>query len=52
MKQQGRTAKTVVEVRQVSKRYGVEGGRRADACITQALDRVGFAVAAGGGLWE
>ena len=40
-------AATVVEVRNVSKRYGARGGRRADASITQALDRVSFAVAEG-----
>ncbi len=42
-----RGASTVVEVRNVSKRYGAEGGRRNDANITQALDRVSFAVDAG-----
>lgn len=41
------TPSTVVEVRNVSKRYGVQGGKRSDANITQALDRVSFAVAQG-----
>lgn len=38
---------TVVEVRNVSKRYGAQGGKRADASVTIALDRVSFAVASG-----
>ena len=37
---------TVVEVRALSKRYGA-GGRKRDSCVTQALDRVSFAVSAG-----
>ena len=37
---------TVVEVRALSKRYGA-GGRKHDASVTQALDRVSFAVSAG-----
>ena len=37
---------TVVEVRALSKRYGA-GGRKHDSCVTQALDRVSFAVSAG-----
>ena len=37
---------TVVEVRALSKRYG-DGGRKHDASVTQALDRVSFAVSAG-----
>lgn len=41
------TPSTVVEVRNVSKRYGGQGGKRSDANITQALDRVSFAVAQG-----
>ncbi|HIS39592.1 MAG TPA: ABC transporter ATP-binding protein [Candidatus Aphodovivens avistercoris] len=36
----------MVEVRQVSKRYGT-AGRRAGGCVTQALDRVSFTVAEG-----
>ena len=39
-------ASTVVEVRALSKRYGAEG-RRHDGSVTQALDRVSFAVACG-----
>lgn len=39
--------RTMVEVRQVSKRYQVEGGRRAGGAATQALDGVSFAVAEG-----
>lgn len=41
-----RNGSTVVEVRAVSKRYGIEG-RKHDASVTQALDRVSFAVCAG-----
>lgn len=37
---------TVVEVRALGKRYGV-GGRKHDASVTQALDRVSFTVARG-----
>ena len=37
---------TVVEVRNVGKRYGIEGRKR-DGSVTQALDHVSFAVAAG-----
>lgn len=37
---------TVVEVRALGKRYGIEGRKR-DASVTQALDRVSFAVARG-----
>ncbi len=40
-------ASTVVEVRNLSKRYGTEGRKRAEASVTQALDRVSFTVAAG-----
>ena len=39
-------ASTVVEVRALSKRYGAEG-RKHDGSVTQALDRVSFAVACG-----
>ena len=39
-------ASTVVEVRALSKRYGAEGRKR-DGSVTQALDRVSFAVACG-----
>lgn len=38
---------TVLEVRGVSKRYGTQNGKQADASITQALNRVSFAVARG-----
>ena len=38
---------TVVEVRNVSKRYGASGRKRSEASVTQALDRVSFAVAEG-----
>lgn len=38
---------SVVEVRTLSKRYGVEGSRRTDASVTQALDRVSFAIGKG-----
>ena len=47
VKHAGQSPSTVVEVRNVSKRYGAQGGKRADASITQALDRVSFAVAKG-----
>ena len=40
-------ATTVVEVRNVSKRYGASGRKRSEASVTQALDRVSFAVAEG-----
>lgn len=40
------SAGTVVEVRDIGKRYGTEG-RRADANVTQALDHVSFTVARG-----
>ena len=40
-------ATTVVEVRNVSKRYGASGRKRSEASVTQALDRVSFTVAAG-----
>lgn len=39
--------KTMVEVRQVSKRYETAGRRGAHGAATQALDRVSFAVAEG-----
>lgn len=39
--------RTMVEVRQVSKRYQVEGGRRTGGAATQALDGVSFGVAEG-----
>ena len=42
----GQPMQTVVEVRNVGKRYGIEGRKR-DGSVTQALDRVSFAVAAG-----
>lgn len=42
----GRGASTVVEVRGVSKRYGIVG-KKHDGSVTQALDRVSFAVNAG-----
>ena len=38
---------TVVEVRNVGKRYGGDGRKRSEASVTQALDHVSFAVAAG-----
>ena len=41
-----RQRRAMVEVRQVSKRYGT-AGRRSDGCVTQALDRVSFTVAEG-----
>lgn len=40
-------ATTVVEVRNVSKRYGASGRKRSEASVTQALDRVSFTVAEG-----
>lgn len=40
-------ATTVVEVRSISKRYGTEARKRAEANVTQALDRVSFTVATG-----
>ena len=46
MNARDRNGSTVVEVRAVSKRYGIEG-RKHDASVTQALDRVSFAVCAG-----
>ena len=46
METNGGSASTVVEVRALSKRYGT-GGRKRDASVTQALDRVSFAVARG-----
>ena len=42
----GQAMQTVVEVRNVGKRYGIEGRKR-DGSVTQALDHVSFAVAAG-----
>ena len=42
----GQPMQTVVEVRNVGKRYGIEGRKR-DGSVTQALDHVSFAVAAG-----
>ena len=42
----GQPMQTVVEVRNVGKRYGIEGRKR-DGSVTQALDRVSFAVACG-----
>ena len=46
-KHAGQPNPTVVEVRNVSKRYGVQGGKRSDASVTQALDGVSFAVGSG-----
>lgn len=39
--------RTMVEVRQISKRYGAAGSHRGQAAVTQALDRVSFTVAEG-----
>lgn len=46
MEPRNRAGSTMVEVRAVSKRYGIEG-RKHDASVTQALDRVSFAVTEG-----
>ena len=43
----GQAMQTVVEVRNVGKRYGGDGRKRSEASVTQALDHVSFAVAAG-----
>ena len=43
----GQPMQTVVEVRNVGKRYGGDGRKRSEASVTQALDHVSFAVAAG-----
>ncbi len=43
----GQAMQTVVEVRNVGKRYGGGGRKRSEASVTQALDHVSFAVAAG-----
>lgn len=43
----GQVPSAVVEVRAISKRYGIGGKRQVDANVTQALDRVSFAVESG-----
>lgn len=43
----GQVPSTVVEVRAISKRYGIGGKKQADANVTQALDRVSLAVESG-----
>lgn len=47
MVNENRDASAVVEVKSLSKRYGVRTGKHADASVTQALDRVSFAIEAG-----